>query len=428
MQPACARCRSSTNLSLCGRCRGVHYCSTACQRSDWESHKARCKRRTIAPAVSLVFHERCVDSVPIPPGITLVSGSVVVDGETLGDISGGIIHRDFISQKGLPHPLRLLSQMAGEEVADDMYAVAERLFAWQGTSLNLELRTGHWVVPPVGSLDTINTGDVLVISTISVLPHGRHRGIGASLLTTLLRHPRAVHSLAVLCSATLGADDPPGLIDSSEDVKRATNIARQTALDGFWQAQGFRRLGPFMYARPSDSLHPARQSPPQPAAETQRVLDALYAAADRRAAAAAAARASGLSGERLSLRMASWDWQARQVAGGAGAASQIAADLAALRAAWPRAVQRCEERGVEPWRLLLIEWDRRDLRYENWTNPISGRRVEDAAGRSACWKAVYSVLGISTAAEAAALGVPAPPGLREYAHGGGPGAGSCLIS
>ena len=31
------------NLQLCGRCKSIHYCSVACQRTDWPVHKQTCK-------------------------------------------------------------------------------------------------------------------------------------------------------------------------------------------------------------------------------------------------------------------------------------------------------------------------------------------------------------------------------------------------
>ena len=40
----CAECgEANGRLSLCGRCRGIAYCSTACQRKHWSAHKPTCK-------------------------------------------------------------------------------------------------------------------------------------------------------------------------------------------------------------------------------------------------------------------------------------------------------------------------------------------------------------------------------------------------
>ncbi|KAL1866856.1 hypothetical protein Daus18300_006559 [Diaporthe australafricana] len=40
----CAVCKKAeVDLSTCGRCHGIWYCSTACQRSDWKFHKLLCK-------------------------------------------------------------------------------------------------------------------------------------------------------------------------------------------------------------------------------------------------------------------------------------------------------------------------------------------------------------------------------------------------
>ena len=39
----CSACKSSDNLSKCGGCKVMHYCSKECQRSDWKIHKSFCK-------------------------------------------------------------------------------------------------------------------------------------------------------------------------------------------------------------------------------------------------------------------------------------------------------------------------------------------------------------------------------------------------
>ena len=40
--PPCAQCGGAGALR-CAGCRGVHYCSRACQKAAWPGHKARCK-------------------------------------------------------------------------------------------------------------------------------------------------------------------------------------------------------------------------------------------------------------------------------------------------------------------------------------------------------------------------------------------------
>ena len=41
----CSRCKQTKeNLKRCSRCRSVKYCSVACQRSDWASHKSLCSQ------------------------------------------------------------------------------------------------------------------------------------------------------------------------------------------------------------------------------------------------------------------------------------------------------------------------------------------------------------------------------------------------
>ena len=43
-QPACDRCGRGDSLRWCGGCRCVLYCSTACQRAAWRTHKRVCVR------------------------------------------------------------------------------------------------------------------------------------------------------------------------------------------------------------------------------------------------------------------------------------------------------------------------------------------------------------------------------------------------
>jgi len=40
---ACAQCGAVQGLRICGGCRGAYYCSTACQQSAWQAHKAECR-------------------------------------------------------------------------------------------------------------------------------------------------------------------------------------------------------------------------------------------------------------------------------------------------------------------------------------------------------------------------------------------------
>lgn len=41
----CAVCNKTEELSLCGRCQKIHYCSIACQRESWKTHKAWCVKK-----------------------------------------------------------------------------------------------------------------------------------------------------------------------------------------------------------------------------------------------------------------------------------------------------------------------------------------------------------------------------------------------
>ena len=40
----CANCGNANNLKYCSACKVVHYCSPECQKNNWSSHKADCKR------------------------------------------------------------------------------------------------------------------------------------------------------------------------------------------------------------------------------------------------------------------------------------------------------------------------------------------------------------------------------------------------
>lgn len=46
---ACASCASIESLKQCGRCKTVSYCSTACQREHWQSHKPSCRFKVVIP-------------------------------------------------------------------------------------------------------------------------------------------------------------------------------------------------------------------------------------------------------------------------------------------------------------------------------------------------------------------------------------------
>ena len=39
----CVICHATTPVKRCGRCHILQYCSTACQKSDWKSHKSSCE-------------------------------------------------------------------------------------------------------------------------------------------------------------------------------------------------------------------------------------------------------------------------------------------------------------------------------------------------------------------------------------------------
>jgi hypothetical protein len=42
--PRCASCgRRATDMQRCKACKGVQYCSAACQKQDWPDHKHDCR-------------------------------------------------------------------------------------------------------------------------------------------------------------------------------------------------------------------------------------------------------------------------------------------------------------------------------------------------------------------------------------------------
>ena len=41
----CSKCENAAErLKLCGKCRGVKYCSADCQKKDWPAHKWLCSQ------------------------------------------------------------------------------------------------------------------------------------------------------------------------------------------------------------------------------------------------------------------------------------------------------------------------------------------------------------------------------------------------
>lgn len=46
---ACASCATTDNLKHCARCKNVSYCSKACQRAHWQTHKPSCHFRVLLP-------------------------------------------------------------------------------------------------------------------------------------------------------------------------------------------------------------------------------------------------------------------------------------------------------------------------------------------------------------------------------------------
>lgn len=75
----CAACFSTGSpLRSCTRCKTTKYCSTACQSSDWPSHKDHCKRLNYL----LHFH-LCPEWISYPPVTRTLSVPAATTFETL---------------------------------------------------------------------------------------------------------------------------------------------------------------------------------------------------------------------------------------------------------------------------------------------------------------------------------------------------------
>jgi hypothetical protein len=42
----CENCLKDDCKNKCGSCKSVYYCSTECQKKNWEKHKLICKKKT----------------------------------------------------------------------------------------------------------------------------------------------------------------------------------------------------------------------------------------------------------------------------------------------------------------------------------------------------------------------------------------------
>lgn len=51
LKPPCVVCKTPS-VTRCSRCKVVHYCSAACQRKDWPSHKIACTPSTVPSSSS----------------------------------------------------------------------------------------------------------------------------------------------------------------------------------------------------------------------------------------------------------------------------------------------------------------------------------------------------------------------------------------
>jgi len=60
----CDRCGETGRLKVCGGCRGVQYCSAACQKADWRQHRGQC--RAAEPAEPAAPAAPSAPAVPIP--------------------------------------------------------------------------------------------------------------------------------------------------------------------------------------------------------------------------------------------------------------------------------------------------------------------------------------------------------------------------
>jgi len=75
---ACSKPPTDSYLRICSRCKATQYCSTACQGSDWPSHKEHCKRQNYL----LHFH-LCPEWISDPPVTRTLSVPAATTFETL---------------------------------------------------------------------------------------------------------------------------------------------------------------------------------------------------------------------------------------------------------------------------------------------------------------------------------------------------------
>ena len=83
---SCAVCHSTDSLKRCRRCSVTQYCSTACQRSDWRSHKPQCQAERPAPSRQWYnSYRKCADGAKHEGRLELVTWSVKDhEGEDMG--------------------------------------------------------------------------------------------------------------------------------------------------------------------------------------------------------------------------------------------------------------------------------------------------------------------------------------------------------
>ena len=67
----CARCGAAGATKRCGGCKGVMYCSAACQRRHWAAHKAACSAVSAALARAAAHVARGLSCLEVVSSVAL---------------------------------------------------------------------------------------------------------------------------------------------------------------------------------------------------------------------------------------------------------------------------------------------------------------------------------------------------------------------
>ena len=63
-------------LQCCAQCRKVNYCSRACQKNDWSSHKEECKKKSTKSRLEKAVRQDVMEgTMPIPMNLTCLKSA-----------------------------------------------------------------------------------------------------------------------------------------------------------------------------------------------------------------------------------------------------------------------------------------------------------------------------------------------------------------